>query len=618
MKAKKFDLMQVINTVYGDLDETFRTPKVVVQTIEGKQVLAPSINRLLPAFDDFGITPNQVFIGRERVFVFAAIAGGLGRVCLYDFNSTNGTFSPVGSLNFQVINSPATTHTIRGLGVDDGATSTVITNWKIFISTTGSVTANGGPYMGMSIDRTDFTAVPPTIPTATLADSKQVYKLENSPFTLTASAGLILDRQSATKLYQMNGVSATYQMAKFDYSQSTGVPGANGVITTLIDPAFTGSNALTGNLPALVGTLLLTNVTKIANPIASPNPAAVLGQKCAFFCTNTTMYLGRLDELTPGGVTWPSLTPANNVSTVYLNPTLVNGSWCDECDRLFGGVNAGVFFQKPLQNNTFDKFFGKSTARFWETGYSTQDKSIAVGANTVTGIRAGLGWLFIVSSATPTRGIICVPVAADEFFGQQYAISKVLDLEDALNLEYINVVAELNSISSNVKIQYRTTGFASQTVGWLDIPESFDASALGAGTQLQIKILYRVFSEYINQTQFPREAYVAFNGRFELSDNWEYSRDQSSTTSPVAATFRLRKAYSVAVPTLRQLVYDLTGVLLIDHNSVTNVANFSYSTNNGLSYTPVSGAIPNVVGTLVKYTFTSPPGIEVRVALREA
>jgi hypothetical protein len=44
---------------------------------------------------------------------------------------------------------------------------------------------------------------------------------------------------------------------------------------------------------------------------------------------------------------------------------------------------------------------------------------------------------------------------------------------------------------------------------------------------------------------------------------------------------------------------------------------FEYSTNNGTTWNPL-GTIPNTVGTLVRYTFTSPPGVDIRPGLKES
>ena len=100
------------------------------------------------------------------------------------------------------------------------------------------------------------------------------------------------------------------------------------------------------------------------------------------------------------------------------------------------------------------------------------------------------------------------------------------------------------------------------------------------------------------------------------SDNWEFSDDFSDNNTPSRCAFRLKLAFASTVPTLYFRAYDLSDAQLVNHNSVTNAANFEYSTDTGLTWLPL-GTIPNTVGTLVRYTFTSPPGVNIRPGLRQ-
>jgi len=61
---------------------------------------------------------------------------------------------------------------------------------------------------------------------------------------------------------------------------------------------------------------------------------------------------------------------------------------------------------------------------------------------------------------------------------------------------------------------------------------------------------------------------------------------------------------------------DMSDVLLVDHNTSANTARFEYSTNSGVSWNSL-GTIPNTVGTLVRYTFATPPGVDIRPSLKE-
>jgi hypothetical protein len=113
------------------------------------------------------------------------------------------------------------------------------------------------------------------------------------------------------------------------------------------------------------------------------------------------------------------------------------------------------------------------------------------------------------------------------------------------------------------------------------------------------------------------ELLLELESLFGISDNWEFSDDFSDNTSPSRTAFRLKKTYASSVPVLYYRAYDLSDVLLVNHNTNANASNFQYSTDNGITWLPL-GTIPNTVGTLIRYTFTSPPGVDIRPSLKES
>jgi hypothetical protein len=111
---------------------------------------------------------------------------------------------------------------------------------------------------------------------------------------------------------------------------------------------------------------------------------------------------------------------------------------------------------------------------------------------------------------------------------------------------------------------------------------------------------------------------VGYEAAEELSDNWEYSFDDSSSEIPTRVGFRLKKAYAAAVPsTLSFRAFDLSGVQLVDHDITNEASRFQYSTDGGSTWLPL-GTISNTVGTLVRYTFLSPPGVDIRPSLKDS
>ena len=195
-------------------------------------------------------------------------------------------------------------------------------------------------------------------------------------------------------------------------------------------------------------------------------------------------------------------------------------------------------------------------------------------------------------------------------------MTKVLPLS-ADKLRLITTVDKLYDFTGSLEVYYRTSGFDSISGGWTLLPFAQDISSYAPGNQIQFKIL---FATNGLDTSIPAqlcEFYLGYDAKNEVSDHWEYSQDDSSSGNPTDLVFRLKKVYPTSIPTLRFLANDLTDSVVTDHDSVTNVARFSYSTNDGVSYVSF-GTPPNTVGTLVRYRYSTPPGVDIRPSIREA
>jgi hypothetical protein len=82
--------------------------------------------------------------------------------------------------------------------------------------------------------------------------------------------------------------------------------------------------------------------------------------------------------------------------------------------------------------------------------------------------------------------------------------------------------------------------------------------------------------------------------------------------------FRLNKVYDTSVPTMYLRGYDDTGALVYNFNTVTDIAMFSYSTNNGTSWTAL-GTVPNTaLTTEIRALISSPTGNRVTWSLMES
>ncbi len=396
---------------------------------------------------------------------------------------------------------------------------------------------------------------------------------------------------------------------------TTGSP----AVGVLIGRAFgTSSNTFvhkTGNLPVLTGTLLSTDSEEYAIPISSPINGGVLnGNDCIFLATTSNLYLGLISQLTSGATAWTSLSTSNILGTVnqITAPTATLATWSNILDQAVYTTNTSKFISKKLENNVIRSITGELNNQYYE-GFSVD--TVQLGLVTVIALTRRDGWIFAASNTAGQRGVIASDFRSDYSNDYSYIVSKVLSNQNS-KLTFYTTYEKLFDQTGNIKLQYRTSGFGSISGGWIDVPAFANLDSLVIGSnQIQFKILFGMQSEGSSSPAQVNELLVGVDANNGISDNFEFSDDFSDNGVPSRTAFRLKLAYSSTVPTLYYRAYDLSDALLINNNTVTNAANFEYSTDNGTSWNPL-GVIPNVVGTLVRYSFTSPPGVDIRPGLK--
>jgi hypothetical protein len=380
----------------------------------------------------------------------------------------------------------------------------------------------------------------------------------------------------------------------------------------------------TSIMPAITGSLLAsTDVEAIATPVNAPlNGPLLNGQKCAFFATSSNLYLGRLDELTAGATTWPSLTTSNmlGLPSQIVAPAVVSASWSDALDHaiiLMGQAtnNAFRFMLKKVENNKFTALFGDYCMEAYET--TTKEAYEMRPALPYLNFTNHAGWLFALSGAIGQRGVFAADLRSDTLLDQSYIVSKVVDFPDNAVLKNIQVMKELVKTGGEVKVEYRTSGFASISGSWLELDPDQELS-IPVADKIQFKLSFKTFSfDRTSHVQIS-DIFIGYEAQEDLSDNWEYSYDDSSSGSPTRIGFRLKQTYVTSVPsTLKFQAADLSGLILVSQTITTNPSNFQYSTDGGTTWIAL-GTIPNTVGTLVRYTFTSPPGTDIRPSLKDS
>jgi hypothetical protein len=376
----------------------------------------------------------------------------------------------------------------------------------------------------------------------------------------------------------------------------------------------------TSILPALTGVILLTDSENQATPVDAPVNGGILnGNACAFFATSTNMYLGLLSELTAGATTWPSLTTANYLGAIgqYVVPSAINASWSNSIDQAIVALNTVKFLTKKVINNQIDTVFGQMGIRQYEA-VNPQGVEMEFFA-APQGFSNQFGWLFSVGPASVTgqRGVIAMDLKSDIACTTSYIVTKVLDFVPTTTIKRLKATVENRDPGSQLVVFYRTSGFGSISGGWVMINPD-EVQAIGSVSQIQFKLGVAVQcigkSTPIQISSFA----VGYDSLEEMSDFWEYSYDDSSVGSPTRCGFRLRETYAVAVPSsLTFRAFDLSNNMLVSESITAAPTKFQYSTDGGTTWLAL-GTIPNTIGTLIRYTFTSPPGVDIRPSLRDS
>lgn len=427
---------------------------------------------------------------------------------------------------------------------------------------------------------------------------------------LTGGAGLTI----TTTYFVVSSVAGvSYQL-----SATTGGAAIN--FTTDISSATigrgfgqTGSNFLhkTGNLPALTGTLLITDSEDFAQPQHGP----LNGFDCVFFGTTSGMYLGKLSELTSGATSWPSLATVNLLGSAnqIVLPAPTSMTWSNFLDRAIWSTGL-VFVMKQFVSNSIDSIFGGTNNRYFE-GLVGNDAVELQPATAIVALDTENGWIAISNVTAGQRGIMLADIRSEAQFDYSYIVTKVMDTPASV-LKYITTIDALYDYTGSLEVYYRTSGFGSISGGWTLCPFAEDLTSLASGEQIQFKILFTTLGL---DTSIPAQLCDFFLGYESLTDNsenWELSVDNSDNGNPSRTAFRLKKAYPSVVPTLNFRAFDLSNVLLVDHDTVSETVRFRYSSNGGTSWLAL-GTIPNVVGTMVDYTFATPPGVDIRPSIKE-
>ncbi len=471
-----------------------------------------------------------------------------------------------------------------------------------------------------SVDKT-YTGVTVTAATPAVVTSASHGYVDNSRIVFTV--GTLPTGLSLNTVYYVRGATTnTFNLSLTTGGANINTTGVAGSGLTIMR-AFGESNDAyvlkTGNLPALAGVLLNSDSEDFAIP--QHGPVATLAQDCAFFSTNTNLYLGKLSDLTDAATIWTSLSTVNilGASNQITAPAPILATWSNALDGIVYITTGSIFIYKKFISNQIISIFGGSNNRYLETmsGIETIElQSLAYGA---LDVEAG----YVVSTGTTVgqRGSYISDLRSDANFQYSHIITKVLSTNGG-TAKFITTLDKIFDYTGGLEVYYRTSGFASNVGGWTPIDFATDLSAISVIDEIQFDIYFTTLGL---DTSIPAqivEFIFGYEPLSEMSSKWKGSVENSSREgeTPFKTAFRMvvsdsGKKYFRA--------YDDANTLVHIANTDDDFADFDYSTDNGSTWTPFASAndYPStILTTEIRYRWSASPsaGTKLTVSLRDA
>lgn len=376
--------------------------------------------------------------------------------------------------------------------------------------------------------------------------------------------------------------------------------------------------------PALTGTLLTSHSFGATVPTTVPAAPTLNGQDCLFLATGTNLYLGKISDIVDASTSWSSNTSANILGTGvdFVAPTATQARYSSVLDRWVYVTNTSKFVIKPHQSGIINKVLGGLVTKYYEA-----QNSIAVqpGLASILSINLSGGYLFVVGGTVGQRGVSVVDLYSDEMFDQSTIISPITQIEPGSILRYVASVESYYDYTDNVTVYVRSANTSSDAIfnsasgGWVLAHYGKDNSPTAIGPYFQVKLAFNVATDAQGCPAQINDIIIGYTSSQELSEYWAGDVDNTTASgvTPSKSAFILTRQYDSSVPTLYFRAYDSSGNLVASGNTASNPTLFSYSTNGGTSWNPL-GTIPNTIGTIVRYNWTTPPGVNVFVSVRES
>jgi hypothetical protein len=443
--------------------------------------------------------------------------------------------------------------------------------------------------------------------------------------TTTTAQTVYFVRNSAANTFELSATSGGASINATTVTSSTVIGRAFGTITT------PWTTTKTGTVTGITGTILLTQTHMLVTPSTSldPNiPAGLNGQLCYFLPTSSFFHLFKVSDITNGATSFPSMSAVNVLGTGvdYTGITAAQAGYSQATGRVIYTSNTSAFYAKKWLSSSVELAFGGLNTTYWENTPSRLTTNFSAVAITAMSLNTGQGWIMFGSSTVGQRGLYYMDLKSHYSFDYSYLISPLLDTSRTQFFEFLQTIEELFDYTNSMVFSYRTALtdtdplFSSAAGGWTVLDNNVLQESNLLSNYTQVKIAFEIASLTAQTPAQVNELFISLTGANEISENWEGSVDNTTQNSgsPAKSAFRLMKTYAASVPTLYFRAYDDSGNLVISKNTATHASEFSYSTNNGSSWNPL-GTIPNTAFTTeLRYNWSTPPGVNVTVSLREA
>lgn len=525
-------------------------------------------------------------------------------------------------------------YTITGVTTNTGLTLTtnmgetyasgtpyVIEDLRAIMVNSNATVANGGVYLAKGLSANDFSPAGKLIGPAVTADHQRaVYWLADAATAqnITPLGCAIESKDSFTgqNLWTLEGVSSFGpRLFKHNIRKNPLVPAA-GKDLTAIQWWTTGT--------AIVGTPSQANNGRLA--AANHGPGA--GQECIYLTTTTRVLRSiPINTITSGMTNWLADAmveiPAGGTDTFAASSLMNSIEYSSMIDKFLVAVNAtttpfkSYITQYKTDSSQFNRNFGVDTR---QTDLTTADSTTTPIPSMVGGpysfwSEGGILYAAIVGTTAITNRVYAIPVSADWEYASSTNCRLITPEISTPNCNkfvraYVNQVETIGvggNSNKNLSLSpepfrkyYRTAGISDNSGSWTLLDDYSDLSGISGAESIQFMFEFRTIGT-LNIPARLLSVCVVYEDNSTLS-NYQPSVAFSSISSKQFA-WRFATAFGTTVPTLRVRLYDaVSNGLLVDDDTVTDIARFEKSTDGGSNWTAYNTTDKANETTYIRYT----------------